>query len=349
MELHDILSLLLRRNRSLQKQTEQFRSMKHNPDLCPLFHRQLERVAASYGKYTPITYDTQGFNDDGSDLIIRYERRQGSEPELIGLQIKSYGDCQKATLMKDLKSQRDDSLRKVLGLKEYFICLCTDEIKHKDLIRRIEAEFRSADRTKVIEPTFLHNFLYLSERQIAAFVTQALQSDDFVYRKAVEVLTDLPSRSGAVVAVFLAVRYLGGSYSFPIRELTQDAVLLDCYGFFSEELKKQALLSQEHQNDRDEPTNGAENDESVEDDESDEDWDQGDWLEDLDLESTDLLARDLELAEGRIANRQGDEIISDIHSLLPLVTFGADAQVRYGIPEKELFKYLLETLGIVGE
>src|SRR5262245_17964134 len=201
----NIVDQFLRFNRTLVVETREFRDLKHNEDLCPRFQAQLESVLNAVGLYEPIVYDTQGILDHGADVVVRIrdERRGDEEPsELIGLQIKSYDDFKSKDLFQLLKAQRDDAFRKIIGLSWYYIVLCTDEAKDKNTIRNIEAEFKTADRTIVIEPTYALNFIRMSDRKIQGIVTRLEQADDIVFRKALKALA-LDSPTAAILAVFL--------------------------------------------------------------------------------------------------------------------------------------------------
>ena len=48
----------------------------------------------------------------------------------------TYDDLCKKTYMQELKAQRDDTFRKVIGLNYYFLVLCTDGIEYKNKIRK---------------------------------------------------------------------------------------------------------------------------------------------------------------------------------------------------------------------
>ncbi|WAC08835.1 MAG: hypothetical protein OS130_06525 [Thermodesulfobacteriota bacterium] len=143
--IQDIITRLLRYQRTPDKTTSNFKRWKHNNDILPILQRQLEMILSSYGKFQPVVYDTQGILDDGSDLILRHREVSLVEKEfaIISFQAKSYDDLCKKTYMQELKAQRDDTFRKVVGLNYYFLFLCTDAIEHKNKLRNIAAEFRS--------------------------------------------------------------------------------------------------------------------------------------------------------------------------------------------------------------
>jgi hypothetical protein len=120
--IQDIITRLMRYQRTPDKITSGFKRWKHNKDILPILQRQLEMILWSYRKFQPIVYDTQGILDDGSDLILRHREVSMNEQEfeIISFQIKSYDDLCKTNYMQELKAQRDDSFRKVLGLNYYF-------------------------------------------------------------------------------------------------------------------------------------------------------------------------------------------------------------------------------------
>ena len=223
----------LRFNRTLVIETREFRDLKHNEDLCPRFQAQLESILSAVGLYEPIVYDTQGILDHGADVVVRIrdERRGAEEPsELIGLQIKSYDDFRSKDLFQLLKAQRDDAFRKIKGLSSYYIVLCTDEARDKNTIRNIEAEFKSADRTTVIEPTYALNFIRMTHRKIEGIVTRLEQADDFVFRKALNAVM-LGSPTASILAVFLAttISERGAGVIGDIQSLQQEDALEQLY------------------------------------------------------------------------------------------------------------------------
>src|SRR5689334_13143362 len=143
----DSITRLLRYQRAPGRITRMFRTWKHNIDTLPRLQQQLEMLLEAYGKFEPIVYDTQGIHDDGSDIVLRcYPEGSATESELISFQVKSFDDLAKKTYLQELKAQRDDSFRKVIGMRYYFIMLCTNAEAHREKIRSIMSEFRSADR-----------------------------------------------------------------------------------------------------------------------------------------------------------------------------------------------------------
>lgn len=223
----DSLTRLIRYQRSPDAFTSQFRSMKHNSDLLPKLQLQLETILAAHGKFRPIVYDTQGIKDDGSDLLLRTHPEDGvGKPDLICFQVKSFNDLAQKSYMQDLKAQRDDSFRKVIGMRQYFVMLCTDGSAHKDKVRTIMAEFRSAERTEVIEPAYAYTFLHHPKTRVDAFVKRTMEAGDLVFRQAYDSLPD-SSPSARALAIFMIARTAtSGVPQFSEGELLQEPVLL---------------------------------------------------------------------------------------------------------------------------
>lgn len=162
---------LLRYQRAPEKATASFQQMKHDSSLLPKLQAQLETFLIAHGKFREIIYDTQGIRDDGTDMILRVPQPMSDvRPKLICFQVKSFLDFKSGDCMQILKAQRDDTMRKVHGLEYYFVLLCTDPAVHRKQIRNIMAEFRSADRTEIIEPAFAYTFLHHPQTRIDAYV-----------------------------------------------------------------------------------------------------------------------------------------------------------------------------------
>jgi hypothetical protein len=236
--IQDIITRLLRYQRVPGEVTEEFRRWTHNKDILPRLQQQIEMILSAYGKFQPVVYDTQGINDDGSDLILRHREVTTSNGELIAFQVKSYADLRKRRYMQELKAQHDDTFRKVIGLQYYFLVLCTDESEHKEKIRNIAAEFRSADRTEIIEPEFAYTFLHHPQSRVDAIIKRTLEAEDIVLKKALETI-EFPSPSARALATFIAVQFAAeGRNSFDQSILITHELLRPVYDELRERQRK---------------------------------------------------------------------------------------------------------------
>jgi hypothetical protein len=316
--IQDTISRLLRYKRAALEATSRFSSWKHNADILPRLQEQLEMLLDAYGKFEPIVYDTQGIRDDGSDVVLRY-RPEKSETgcELICFQVKSFDDLAKKTYMQELKAQRDDSFRKVRGMRHYFLLLCTDGKAHKEKLRNVMAEFRSADRTEVIEPDFAYTFLHHPKTRVEAFVKRTMETEDFVLRHAEESL-DLPSPSARALAVFMTVRSVfGGLLQFTTSQLLGEPALRNIYGELSEDdphLWQHDDLYTGHQHGNFE----------------------------------DQLAEDISILENDLVDVAEDTQAVSLRTeqLRPLSAVVADALARYEYDEQSLVSYMFALMGV---
>jgi hypothetical protein len=336
----------LRLHRSLAIETREFETLRHNNDLCPRFQTQIETILRAVGKFEPVVYDCQGIFDDGSDLIIvvRDKGEDNDTPVRIGFQIKSYEDFEGRDLFRTLKAQRDDSFRKVRNLCAYYIVLCTDEQRDKNKIRDIEGEFKDADKTLVIEPTYGLTFIKLAARRIQGLVSRMHQTDDLVFQKALDALQfDTPT--GAIVALYLAAKACEGAREFSSSDLRRDYELRRFYVDLLDERAKAAKrlrrvqktpnvnLTKQSDLKRHRPT-AAEIER----------------LSESFFESFDeALGYDLEVLDGQLIDidNANDRVIVRRHAMLPLIALLTDAMVRYELSGSPLFEYAAEALGVL--
>jgi hypothetical protein len=324
--------------------------MKHNADLCPRIGLQIEAVLNAFGRFEPIVYDTQGFLDDGVDLAVRVERERpesGDTPHVVGFQIKSYDDFRRKGMLRDLKAQHDDARRKVLGLREHFILLCTDEHEHKEAIRTVEAEFRSAPDTFIIEPTFAHRFMTMPPRRVQGLIGRAMQAEDVVFRRALETV-DLGRVSAGVLAVYVAAKVLDGAHDVAIDDLVRDPTVTQAYAELREAIERGQELALEG-------GTGATL-QALDGDDEEDAYEEEERLRLLEeelaisrLTAEDLVAHDLELLDTRLVDVDSTAASLSVRSkdIMPLVALLADARVRYNLLTTDVVSYGLNALGLL--
>ncbi len=344
--LLEVFERLLRRQRSPITATRHFRDWKHDRDILPRLQDQLDAVLVALLKFEPVVYNTQGLHDDGTDIAVRYRTSdQGPEErELIGFQVKSYGDLSKPDYMKDLKAQAYDSLNKVHGLSYYFILLCTDAEEHAKKVQEINAAFRSAEHTKVIEPRFAYTFLKSPTTTAEAFVKRTMQADDIVFRKALDSL-DQSSQSAQALAIFLAVKaVLTGRRVFSHTEVVGDAALRRVYDGLRE---KQARLLEGALDDNE--VSEVDDDDAETEDEADLDYydDAEDVIRVAEFEPQ--ITEDFETLEADLIDRDGgpDTFTLKTDQLRALNAVITDALARYEYTESELMAYMFSIMSIL--
>jgi len=338
--IQDITTMLLRYQRTPDKFTSRFKRWKHNRDILPIFQKQIEMILSSYGKFLPIVYDTQGILDDGSDLILRHREESSEEREfgIISFQIKSFDDLSKKSYMQELKAQRDDTFRKVSGLDYYFLILCTDAVEHKDKIRNIAAEFRSAERTEVIEPSFAYTFIQHSQTRIDAFVKRTLEAEDIVFKKALDII-NLPSPSARALVIFFAVQFAAGAVSIDQGTINADHSLKSIY----DDIRvKQATLLKEFE---EQETHEANEEESRDEN----DWDEEGGEPEQIAEFEEQIVNDLEVLVDNFIDIETDsnQITVRAKEILPLSAVIIDALVRYEYDKSDILPYMFSLFGVL--
>ena len=319
--IQDSIRRLLRYRRTPRRVTSAFRNWKHNKDILPRLQTQLEMVLDSYGKFEPIVYDTQGIHDDGTDLVLRC-KQVGSDrsPDVICFQAKSFDDLSKKRYLQELKAQRDDSFRKVMGLTWYFVVLCTDAVAHENKVRQITAEFRSADRTEVVVPEFAYTFLLHPKARVEALVTRSMEAGDFVFKSALESLDDLISPSARALIIFMTVRWVSvGDQSFSVDDLLRNAYLRSVYRELQE---KQDAVTVNERDPEDEPYRLFDFEEQL--------------AEDLAILGNDFCGFDEKKGELQLEP-------SRLRALVGLV---ADSSARYEHKNGQLLEYMFNLMGV---
>jgi len=206
-----------------------FETLMHNDDLCPKFQNLVEKILGSYAKFGASVTDIQGFSDHGVDVLVRYTDQDG-EKHSFGLQIKSYREIES-----DLKSSKND--RRLMDtlfsqrtraqskhrVEMFYIVLCGDNgKKHRDFVRRVEAEFSSLDDTCVINPSKAWQFYKLDRVEIAAFCARVLCRDDFVLKTMMSALEGMSNEHRRMLVAWV-VRHLEGNSSITVDELASYA------------------------------------------------------------------------------------------------------------------------------
>lgn len=208
-----LLTDLMRRRHFADVDTAQFKTLKHNNDLCPAFDEKVKRVLSDYEKHRVDVYDIQGFSDRGNDIVVGFSSDDG--PRRVGLQIKSYDDFKawwgnkgSTDFMDKLRSQYAQATGRG-GVDTWYLVLCTDAVAHRDALRHVRAEFSGFDRVKIIDPVEALSFYRMEEVEIDTAVTQRLCANDFVLIAARKSLDELEFSAGPV-ALELVCRGLAG-------------------------------------------------------------------------------------------------------------------------------------------
>jgi hypothetical protein len=252
----------------------------------------------------------QGLRDDGTDIGIRQHDSSGEYLSMIGFQIKSFDDLLEKDCMTTLKAQRDDSFRKIKGLEHYYIVLCTDQEANKKRIRLIEAEFRNADRTRIIEPAFAYTFLYLRQETIDAYIKRTLMQGDIVRKKAMSDL-EFPSRFASALVIYLTIQYyIEIQGPVPLEILMGSTTLRSFHDFLIEKC-------------------------TTEDDDPELVW-----------SFEDQVQRDLEFIQDQFVTMQEGLVSVRFDQVIPILALATEAIVRYEHRAENMASYLFNVLAL---
>lgn len=84
----EMLAELLKWRRVREVATVRFANWKHDKHLCPKLTDRLNAMLTVYRAYGHQVHDVQGFHDNGIDVLMKYEDKDGNERK-AGIQIKS--------------------------------------------------------------------------------------------------------------------------------------------------------------------------------------------------------------------------------------------------------------------
>jgi hypothetical protein len=216
----EMLSELLSIKGYTKHDTERFKSLRHNNDLCPMFSDHADAMLNAYIRHRTDVHDIQGPRDEGVDVMLRY---QDGGPHCLGLQIKSYNEIVKWMKGQDknfiltLKSQYTSAMQNI-KVEDYYLLLCTDEVMHEQQIRYICSELKQFERLKIVRPRQALAFYEMSDLEVQAFVTRLLCKDDQVFQGAMNTICDMP-KDQAYMTLALVCQALSGKTSFDQDDL----------------------------------------------------------------------------------------------------------------------------------
>ena len=218
----ELLAELLSLRTRFSSETARFQNLRHNRDLCPRFADQINAMMDVYKRHRTDVHDIQGVRDNGVDVLLRYKTETESLYK-VGIQLKSYKELEdehkgRPSLFQVLKSQCLEAISN-LGVDEWVLVLCTDEVEHLNLVRAICSEFKSVEKVTVIEPRQALAFYELKPLELASRVSTLLCAEDFVLKKARDEVSHL-SDIALFMLLHLACDALRGE-----REVGQGAVL----------------------------------------------------------------------------------------------------------------------------
>jgi hypothetical protein len=183
-----VLEELVRYAQAEPEDTEGFRDLRQDDELCPRFLEKTERILAAFEKYVPLRYDvhrSRGANGPGADIVVRYssERISDGEERYIILRVESFDEYEPgADLLEKIKADISQA-EKIYGerLAQYYVLLCADQRKHAERVRTISVELKTDNTVvTVVEPGYAWFFFAMEDAMIDAVNDKLLYSEDYV-------------------------------------------------------------------------------------------------------------------------------------------------------------------------
>lgn len=183
----EMLAEHLKGRRVAPTATAAFANLRHDRDLCPHFADQVNNILGVYRAYGHKVHDIQSFRDDGVDVLLVYEDKDGQERK-VGLQIKSEDEfrqweAKKLSLIQILKGQAAQAVANV-RLDAFYIVLCVDAVRHQKRIRNVCSELKNFSRCEIIEPIDALGFYQTEAIDLWARTTRMLCNRDVILGRA---------------------------------------------------------------------------------------------------------------------------------------------------------------------
>jgi hypothetical protein len=258
-----------------------------------------------------------------------------------------------AGYLKDLKAQHSDAFRKVQGLVHYFIVLCTDIAEHRDRVRSVEGEFKSASNVTVIEPQFAYSLLHHPETRIDAVVKRMVESKDLVFRDAFNEVASFDNPTVRALVVYLAVEsVLKRQVEFQQGQLLGDRILEDIYTELRE--KQEQLLAEYRLRQQEQLDADLVEEEEVQEEGDEDHWEEDDFEDEEEeepekiLEFQDQIAADLDSVDTGFIQIDSRSLTlqiepSDLRALTAVIT---DAVARFKYDRKELMDFAFDVMSV---
>ena len=334
---------LLQYERVNAGKTSAFKEMYHNDDLCPGFRNKFEEIFGALQKYRKVSRDTQGFHDNGTDVLIKDGETTGKY--FICIQIKSERCLAGEDYFKDLKAQYQDTLEFYgdENIVDYYIILCCDARANVNKIRAINGYWAKNKKVHIIEPEYAMMFLRLSMLQIDAVIKRKLGNDDIVIKEAIGILQALTPTEMAIILYMLHEHFCNNRLSISVKALENSSFLNTVYRAAPDYSRDWFF------------TNESEDEEDEEDEEDfiDEPYEPCNYEiegESLNRTFETRLTEDLGYLEDNyiIADEVLNHYVLALEGLNPLIVLMLDGKIRYLYEEAELLIYMMEMFPVKG-
>lgn len=316
--------------------TSQFSKLMHNSDLCPMIKTKTENVVQKFSRYRSITYDIQGFKDEGTDILVRLTHEDSTK--YICFQIKSNDDLKEKEYLSKIKAQALDSQNSYYNnLLDYYILVCcdvtSDNIKNSNMnkLRQIEAAFSKVNNIHIIEPSYVLGFLNMSSLQMDVAIKNKLDDEDIVIKLAMDIVMDLTPTERALIYYFISQRIYCDDTLSLIKDVYYNNFIEKVYEKSPDYDRNWFFMDEERINEI----------------KLDDDYGyQKDLYKRRNKDIKERIIYDLDfLSESFIQYKESSKITINLTTVLPIATLMLDGSIRYDYNQGQTLDYIMNLLG----
>lgn len=285
-----------------------------------------ENIVQKFSKYRSITYDIQGFKDEGTDILVRLSHDDSTK--YICFQIKSNYDLKDKEYLSKIKAQALDSQNSYNNnLLDYYILVCcdvtSDNIKNSNMnkLRQIEAALNKVNNVHIIEPSYVLGFLNMSSLHIDVAIKNKLEDDeDIIIKLAMDIVIDLTPTERALIYFLISQRLYCEDTITQLEDVFYNNFVEKVYNTSSDYERSWFFLDEE----------------SVY---------RKDLYEKRNKDIKDRIFDDLDyLSNSFIQNTEFNKIIIDLTTVLPIATLMLDGSIRYEYNQDQTLDYIMNLL-----
>lgn len=306
--------------------TSQFSKLTHNNDLCPMIKYKTEDIIQKFSKYRSITYDIQGFKDEGTDILVRLSNEEITK--YICFQIKSNDDLKDKEYLSKIKAQAVDTQNSYSNnLLDYYILVCCDVASDKNKnsninkIRQIEAALNKVNNVYIIEPSYVLGFLNMSSLHLDVAIKNKLDDEDIIVKLAMEIVIDLTPTERALIYFLISQRLYCDDTITQLEDVYYNNFVEKVYDVSPNYDRGWFFLDEDS-------------------------FYQEDWYKKRGNDIKDRIFEDLDyLSDSFIQNMDINNIAINLSSVLPIATLMLDGSIRYEYNQVQTLEYIMNLLG----
>jgi hypothetical protein len=281
-----------------------------------------EDIIQKFSKYRNITYDIQGFKDEGTDILVRLSNEEITK--YICFQIKSNNDLKEKEYLSKIKAQALDTQNSYSNnLIDYYILLCCDvtsdnyKNSNSNKIRQIEAAFNKVHNVHIIESSYVIGFLNMSSLHLDVAIKNKLDDEDIIIKLAMEIVLDLTPTERALIYFLISQRLYSDDSITQLEDIYYNNFIEKVYNVSPNYDREWFFID----------------DDSIYRD---------DWYKKRNNDIKDRIFIDLDyLSDSFIQHRDFNNITINLTSVLPITTLMLDGSIRYEYDQSQTLEYIM--------